>query len=82
MRSIKVCSDVVEANLILEKKEKYTMRDVKNVMMASLFNPVNGETIDLELAVFIVKCSAVFHNTEYSDSLNISLNKLRKYSIT
>lgn len=76
-----VYSDVVAANLILPRKQKYTMRDVKSVMLESLFKPYNNKTIDLETAVFIVKCSAVFHDTDYSDSLNKALDKARKYPI-
>ena len=76
---INVYGDVIANNLIQNKKKKYTMADVYNVVNNSLFNPVNGQSIDIETAIFIVKCSAVFHNTEYADSLNKRLDNLRKY---
>ena len=76
-----VYSDVIAANLILPRKQKYTMRDVKNVMIESLFKPYNGKTIDFETAAFIVKCSAVYHNTDYSNTINTALDKLRSYPL-
>lgn len=72
-----VYSDVVAAGLILNKKDKYTMRDVHTLMGASLFKPCNGKTLTLEEAVFIVKCSAVFHKTSYTQSLNDALDRER-----
>lgn len=72
-----VYSDVVAAGFILDRKEKYTMRDVHTLMGASLFKPHNGKTLTLEEAIFIVKCSAVFHKTDYAQSLNDALDKER-----
>lgn len=62
-------SDVVKQGLILPKKKKYTMRDVKNVMTDSLFTKKIGRTWTLREAIFIVKCSATYHDTDYSNSL-------------
>lgn len=76
-----VYSDVIAANLILPRKQKYTMRDVNNVMLESLFKPYNNKTIDLETAAFIVKCSAVYHDTDYSNAINSALDKLRSYPL-
>lgn len=72
-----IYSDVISAGLIRAKKEKYTIRDVHAVMGASLFNPYKGKTLTLEESIFIVKCSAVFHETEYTQSLNEAVNKER-----
>ena len=74
-----IYSDVLKAELILPHKKIYSMRDVKNVITKSLFMPFDGHTIDLETACFIVKCSACFHKTNYTDSINTTLDKLRKY---
>ena len=65
----KVYSDIVNSGLILPKKQKYTMRDVKGVITASLFRPVDGKTLSQHEAIFIVKCSAVYHGTDYANSL-------------
>ncbi len=65
----KVYSDIVKAGLILPKKAKYTMADVNKIMLASLFKPVDGKTLTEREAIFIVKCSAVYHDTDYADSL-------------
>jgi len=59
-------SDVVNNGLILPKKDNYTMRDVNDLLVGSLFNPVNGKTLQVHEAAFIIKCSAVYHDTEYS----------------
>ena len=72
-----VYSDVVSGGLILDRKEKYTMRDVHTLIGASLFKPYKGKTLTLEEAIFIVKCSAVFHKTDYTQSLNDALDKQR-----
>jgi len=62
-----VYSDVVKAGMILPKKEKYTMRDVNEVLVGSLFT--GNRTLSVTEAAFIVRCSAVYHNTEYSKSV-------------
>lgn len=75
-----VYSDVVNAGLLLERKDKYTMADVNRVVNNSLFKPYNERTITLEEAIFICKCNAVYHNTTWADSLNKALEKIRSYS--
>ncbi len=62
-------SEVVEQNLILAKKKKYTMRDAEALVCKSLFKPVAGKTLSMREAIFIVKCSAVYHGTDYASSL-------------
>lgn len=62
-----VYSDVVRQGLILPHKRKYTMADVDSVMVGSLFSP--GGTLSRKQAAFIVKCSAVFHSTDYSKAV-------------
>ena len=62
-----VYSDVVEQGLILPRKEKYTVADVNNVMVDSLFN--RPRTFSHNEAVFIVKASAIFHGTDYSKAV-------------
>ena len=57
-------SEVVKAGLILDKKEKYTMSDVNKLIMDSLFKL--PETLNERKAKFICRCSAVYHNTDYS----------------
>lgn len=59
-------SDVINNNLIQPKKDLYTLTDVKHVQTKSLFKPVNGHTLTMGEAVFIIKCSAIYHETEYS----------------
>jgi hypothetical protein len=62
-----VYSDVVNNGWILPKKKKYTMRDVNNIVVDSLFT--RGSTLSTRTAVFIVKCSAIYHDTDYSNSV-------------
>jgi hypothetical protein len=57
-------SEVVKAGLILPKKEKYTMHDVNKIINNSLFE--KQETLTVNQAKFIARCSAVFHNTWFS----------------
>lgn len=59
-----VYSDVIENNLIQPAKRFYTMTDVHNVQVNSLFK--NGETLTTGDAVFVIKCSAIYHGTDYS----------------
>lgn len=65
--------DVIEKgwHKILPKKEKYTMKDVDKVLLRSLFdNKINdGKTFTLEEAGFIVMCTAIFHGTDYSQTI-------------
>lgn len=55
-----VYSDVVEAGLILQKKEKYTVADVKKLIKSG------WGALD---ALWIVKCSWVFHKSKISQKL-------------
>ena len=64
-----VYTQVINSNLVLPVKEKYTMRDVNKLVADSLFHPVEGRTLTEQEAVFIVKCSAIYHNTDYSESI-------------
>lgn len=63
-RPLKVYSDVVAADLILPRKAKYTVADCKAVMVNSLFR--GGRTLSRKEASFVVRCSAAYHDTEYS----------------
>lgn len=67
-----VYSDVVEKGYILPKKDKYTMRDVNNLIVESLFHM--GNTLTLQEALFIVKCSAIYHDTDYSKAISKPIN--------
>ena len=71
--STMVYTQVVNNGMILPVKQKYTMRDVNRLVTESLFNPIEGRTLTEHDAVFIVKCSAIYHNTDYSETI-------RKYS--
>lgn len=63
-----VYSDVVARGLILPRKEKYTKADVDAVMVGSLFSG-ERQTFSEREAAFIVKSSAIFHDTDYSESV-------------
>lgn len=62
-----VYSDVVNRGWILPRKEKYTKRDADKIVLDSLFGKYGPRTIDARLAHFIVKCSAVYHGTDWSN---------------
>lgn len=70
-----VYSDVIKNNLhlILPKKNKYTKRDVDKIIIKSLFNKTlnSGNTFTEKQAKFIVKCIAIYHNTDYSKYVSI-----------
>lgn len=66
-QSIKAYSDVVNGGFILPRKEKYTIRDVDRVITESLFDGVS--TADIQKAAFIVRCSAIYWDTDYSKSV-------------
>jgi len=66
-----IYSEVVNAGFILPRKVLYTMKDVDKVLVGGLFN--KSKTFSIDEAVFIVKCSAIFNNTDYS-------KKIRDYS--
>ena len=63
-------SQVIAAGLIRPKKARYTKRDVEATQVDSLFKPYQGRTLTDSEAVFVVKCSAIFHETDYSKSLS------------
>lgn len=67
MKKPMVYSDVVKRGLILPRKSKYTIADVKKVQVDSLFN--SRRTFSWNEAVFVVKCSAIFHDTKYSSAV-------------
>lgn len=62
-----IYSQVVSQRLILPRKRKYTMADVDSVMAGSLFRQTG--TYSRNEAAFIVKCSAIFHGTDYSKAV-------------
>lgn len=73
-----IYSDIVNAGLILPKKTKYTMADVHNVQTESLFT---GKTLSEQEAVFVVKCSAIFHDTDYSETIKNYTSDQNTYKI-
>jgi len=64
-----VYSDVVKNGWILPKKKLYTVRDVDRVLTDSLFSK-RGKTLTVKEAVFIVKASALYHDTDYSKGVS------------
>lgn len=64
---LKVYSDYVKAGLILPKKQKYTKRDCDAVLVNSLFKA--GQTLTPLQARAVVRCSAHFHETDYSEGV-------------
>lgn len=63
-------SEVIASGLIRPKKRRYTSKDVDAAQVDSLFNPHEGRTLTRREAVFVVKCSAIFHETDYSAKLS------------
>lgn len=63
-------SQVIAAGLIRPKKARYTRKDVDATQVDTLFNPHKGRTLTRREAVFVVKCSAIFHGTDYSKNLS------------
>ena len=57
-------SEVVSAGLILPKRSRYTVADCKDVMVSSLFRP--EATLSRAEASFVVRCSAIYHGTDFS----------------
>lgn len=60
-------SEVIENNLILPKKKKYTVADCKSIQTNSLFK--RGGTLSNREAGFIVMRSAIFHGTAWSKNV-------------
>ena len=75
-----VYSEVVNNGMIVPVKKKYTMRDVNKLVTDSLFNPVNGKTLSVHDAIFIIKCSAIYHDTDYSDTIRDFAHKNSIYT--
>jgi hypothetical protein len=63
-----IYSDVINNNwhTILPKKAKYTKADIDRVMVHSLFKPFNGRTLSEREARFIVLCTAIYHDADWS----------------
>lgn len=70
-------SEVVELGLILPKKNKYTLWDVNNAIIGSLFSEKLGQALSNKQAVFIVKCSAIYHGTDYSKTVGCWSEQLK-----
>jgi len=66
-------SEVVTNGLILNKKVLYTFADVNKLIVNSLFNNEVSTLTRCE-AVFVIKCSAIYHGTDYSQPV-------RRYSV-
>ena len=62
-------SEVIRKQLILPRKELYTMSDVNKVILSSLFSLDMKNSLTEKQAAFIVKCSAIRHNTNYSKTV-------------
>ena len=62
-----IYSEVVKSGWILPKKTKYTKHDVTNILTDSLFGKYRANsTLTEKEAKFICKCSAAYHDTDYS----------------
>lgn len=55
-------SKVVQNEMILPFKEKFTLKDVNKVVK-------NLPKLSIETACFIVICSAIFHDVSYSGAI-------------
>lgn len=76
-----VYSDVMNNKIFfLEKKEKYTMRDVDKLIVKSLFVPYRGHILTTQEAKFICRCWAVCYETKYSKAVATD-EKPKAYSI-
>lgn len=60
-------TEVIDRNLILPYKKKYTLADVNKVVLYSVFDC--PKTFSIAEAAFIVKCAAKFHKTIYSKTV-------------
>lgn len=61
---LRLYSQIVAAGLILPRKSRYTIVDVRKVLVESLFR--GGRTLTELEARAVVKCSAHFHETDFS----------------
>lgn len=64
-----IYSEVIAKQLILPRKKLYTMADVNKVIISSLFSLDMKNSLTEKQAAFIVKCSAIKHDTNYSKSV-------------
>lgn len=55
-------SKIVQNEMILPFKEKFTLKDVNKVIK-------NQPELSIETACFVVICSAIFHDVDYSRSI-------------
>jgi len=64
-----VYNDVIENNyhLLLPKKKKYTKTDYKKLLKLL-------PELEYKQIFFIVKCTAIYHDTEYSKFFNSLVN--------
>lgn len=66
-----VFNDVVKSGMILPKKSRYTIRE---------YRALRKKGYSSSLARFILVCSAVYHNTVWSHSLdNLEKLQIREY---
>jgi hypothetical protein len=65
-----IYSQVIASGLIRPKKARYTRKDVDAAQVDTLFSPHQGRTLTRREAVFVVKCSAIFHETDYAKNLS------------
>jgi hypothetical protein len=62
-------SEIVANGWVLPRKQKYTVKDVDLVQADSLFGRFGPNTLSARQSAFIVKCSAVYWNTDYSQAV-------------
>ena len=62
-------SEVVANGWVLPKKQKYTTKDVDSVQTDSLFGRFGKSTLSPKQSAFIVKCSAAYWDTGYSQAV-------------
>jgi len=72
-------SQTVKNNLILPKKNKYTKKDVDNLIIDSLFK--SGQTLSVKKSVWIVLCSAAYHDSDFSKTIIKMRNKTTKNEV-
>lgn len=67
-----VYTDVIkqDLHLLLPKKKKYTFRDLKKVLRSD-------SNLSLSESRFIVICTAIFHDVEYSKTVNLPTEELQ-----
>ena len=71
---------IINKAIFMERKEKYTMRDVSKLIINSLFMPYQGRTLTTQEAKFICRCWAVYYDTDYSKAVAAN-EKQRAYPI-